>query len=305
MNYFIITNGVQQGPFTLDELRQHNISSETLVWTEGMSQWEPAWQVEELKALFYNNESRVTGATPPPPPHEGNGQVAEFSARQHCCHRDDTVSNASLPPKRRGVLSWVLLVLFGLFLAMVLTNPSKKAHRQVLKENITRALTKAVGGDGHGLFARGFNMFDQLLAGPLVDEVLNEALEYHNYIIFSTTSVQTDKGNVTTSYGMFGKVLAADEEVIAQAINASNKEVERGAVDDDWIDRRSDGNQGNEDWPDVSNADTATTKGKSGRAIVKQVQKLLKDKIKQKTDSITSDDVEKIVDKIFEYAKGL
>lgn len=148
-------------------------------------------------------------------------------------------------------------------------------------------------------------MFGQLFAGPLVDEILNEALEYHNYIIFSTTSVQTDKGNTTTSYGMFGKVLAADEEVIVQAINASNKEVGRGAVDDDLIDKRSDGNLGNEDWPDVSNADTATIKGKSGRAIVKQVQKLLKDKIKQKTDSITSDDVEKIVDKIFEYAKGL
>ena len=140
MNYFIITNGVQQGPFTLDELRQHNISSETLVWTEGMSQWEPAWQIEELKALFYNNESCVTGATPPPP-HEVNGQIAEFSARQHCCHRDDTVSNASLPPKRRGGLSWILLVLFGLFLAMVLTNPSKEAHRKVLKENTGRDCT--------------------------------------------------------------------------------------------------------------------------------------------------------------------
>lgn len=36
MQYFIVINDVQQGPFSIDELRQRNITSDTLVWAEGM-----------------------------------------------------------------------------------------------------------------------------------------------------------------------------------------------------------------------------------------------------------------------------
>lgn len=52
MNYFIIVNDTQQGPYTIEELRQRHIDASTLVWAEGMAQWTPAWQVEELKTLF-------------------------------------------------------------------------------------------------------------------------------------------------------------------------------------------------------------------------------------------------------------
>ncbi|HEY9551047.1 MAG TPA: DUF4339 domain-containing protein, partial [Prevotella sp.] len=34
MRYFIIENNQQQGPFSIYELRDKNISSETLVWSE-------------------------------------------------------------------------------------------------------------------------------------------------------------------------------------------------------------------------------------------------------------------------------
>ena len=44
MNYFIIVNDTQQGPYTIEELRQRHIDASTLVWAEGMAQWTPAWQ---------------------------------------------------------------------------------------------------------------------------------------------------------------------------------------------------------------------------------------------------------------------
>ena len=73
MQYFIVINDVQQGPFSIDELRQRNITSDTLVWAEGMPQWTPAWQVEELRPLFYvDAQTAQTAAqqqTPPPPPY--------------------------------------------------------------------------------------------------------------------------------------------------------------------------------------------------------------------------------------------
>ncbi|MBR5551304.1 MAG: DUF4339 domain-containing protein [Muribaculaceae bacterium] len=61
MNYYIIENGLQIGPLTIEQLKFKNISPDTQVWCEGMSEWKKANEVDELKELFVTN-------TPPPPP---------------------------------------------------------------------------------------------------------------------------------------------------------------------------------------------------------------------------------------------
>ena len=68
MNYFIVDNGQQAGPYTIDELVKRGLNSDTLVWAEGMTDWTPAWQVEELKNYLYAQQ------TPPPPPDVYYGQ---------------------------------------------------------------------------------------------------------------------------------------------------------------------------------------------------------------------------------------
>ena len=40
MNYFIIENGQQCGPLSVEQLRSKCINGETPVWCEGMPQWE-------------------------------------------------------------------------------------------------------------------------------------------------------------------------------------------------------------------------------------------------------------------------
>lgn len=52
MKYFISVNGQQQGPFEESELLANGITPNTLVWTEGMPEWEPANQIAELQHLF-------------------------------------------------------------------------------------------------------------------------------------------------------------------------------------------------------------------------------------------------------------
>ena len=42
----------QQGPFTLDELRDLKITRETMVWFEGEDNWKAAVEIEELKEIF-------------------------------------------------------------------------------------------------------------------------------------------------------------------------------------------------------------------------------------------------------------
>ena len=58
--YHLVIKGIEQGPFTLDELSDKKIKKTTLVWVEGKVNWIEASKVEELKALIKS--------TPPPIP---------------------------------------------------------------------------------------------------------------------------------------------------------------------------------------------------------------------------------------------
>jgi membrane protease subunit (stomatin/prohibitin family) len=62
--YFVAVNGQQTGPFTLPELQQKvmqgQLTSQSLVWAQGMPAWTAADAVTELSQLF--------GAVPPPIP---------------------------------------------------------------------------------------------------------------------------------------------------------------------------------------------------------------------------------------------
>lgn len=51
--YFINSFNNRKGPFRIDELHNYNILRTTLVWCEGMPNWQPAGQVPEL--AFYSN----------------------------------------------------------------------------------------------------------------------------------------------------------------------------------------------------------------------------------------------------------
>jgi uncharacterized RDD family membrane protein YckC len=53
MDYFYLdANGQQQGPVSVNELRKYGVTKDTMVWTQGMSNWQAAGTVPELAGLF-------------------------------------------------------------------------------------------------------------------------------------------------------------------------------------------------------------------------------------------------------------
>jgi len=64
LTFFTVINGQQAGPYDINTLKQmamnNQITKDTLVWREGMSNWLPAVQVPEVKTLL--------GSVPPPIP---------------------------------------------------------------------------------------------------------------------------------------------------------------------------------------------------------------------------------------------
>lgn len=55
MKYFAIINGQRLGPFDISQLQGVGVTKDTMVWHEGMAQWQPAGTMPELEHLFVVN----------------------------------------------------------------------------------------------------------------------------------------------------------------------------------------------------------------------------------------------------------
>ncbi len=323
--YFIIRNDVQQGPFTLEELSKQGIVSETLVWTEGMPQWAPAWQVEELKPLLNAHAT----ATPPPPPYSapnpqtpppGYGAQQPYQGPQggYSPQQPSYAAQPAAPQKRSSHIGlWALVgMLIAVSVAMVVSNPSRQAHADIIKENVRRGITRVLTGDDGGLMARGLGKMSEMITGPIVDEVVDQQVEYHNKLLWSTTTISDGQKDVTVSYGLFGKVFTAGEEQIAAGItkelggsksdshSSSNNLIgndDAPANDNAVSDEQNSNADAEENTPD-DNADESLSKV-IGNAIIDHLGNKLKQGVRENTDSTVSRSVGSLIDDVMKMMK--
>lgn len=82
--WYLLYNGQQIGPMSVDQLRSYNPTPNSQVWCEGMPQWVPIYTLPELMSLlntsnynspgFGNTQNYSNSSTTPPP--------ADFQYRQ-------------------------------------------------------------------------------------------------------------------------------------------------------------------------------------------------------------------------------
>jgi len=70
MGYYIANQGVQRGPLELQELPQNGLHADSMVWTEGMTDWQRAAAVPEVAKLLApqpiaSTAAVITYQTPP------------------------------------------------------------------------------------------------------------------------------------------------------------------------------------------------------------------------------------------------
>ncbi len=288
MEYFIIENGQQAGPFGLDQLAQKHIAQETLVWCEGMAAWTPAWQVDTLKPLFYthtDNNGAAAGVPPvPPPPPAGNSPLHDGKKKQ----------NRHLLPKAIvGILVVAVAVL-------AFTNPDREAHRTAVKKQIHAVIDKS-GEDmlGDNILAMGLRSIAQMVSGSMMDAAFDEFFEYHNYVLFSSGTVNFDGEDHQVSFGILGKVYTFNADDVIRAIDdkedsASGNKGDESTVQDGDADRDNDS--------DATQAESQLDKkvdqvvDKVGERVSRKVEEKINRKLDELTDSSTLD---KILDKIF------
>ncbi len=95
MKKYFYTDGTNKyGPFTLEELKENNISRETQVWFQELEDWKSAGEVPELEELF--------NFLPPPLPQENINLNQDRMNNQ----------NTNQQPPKTWLLESILVTLF-------------------------------------------------------------------------------------------------------------------------------------------------------------------------------------------------
>lgn len=286
MKYFIVENNKQSGPFSIYELKDKGITSETLVWAEGMTDWTPAWKVEELRAFLFNTKD---ASTPPPLPEDMEQPAAAPAAPAAAIEK----KKGSSCLKRMFV--GFLFLLAVLLVAMAVSCPSEQAHKNKIKEKITLALEQSAQRNNN-LFGVGIGLVRHLLTDEILDRVLDEMVEYHNYYVFSKCTINSDGKDKNISYGAFARVFTMNEDDLSRYIDEHNP---LSGFEPATGTQQADTTAGTQIQPadgDLMNDIQEEIIGSLSRIVKKQVG--------ERTDSTTSDAINKIVDGVTDMIRN-
>ncbi|MBR5036928.1 MAG: DUF4339 domain-containing protein [Prevotella sp.] len=280
MKYFIVENNKQSGPFSIYELKDKGITSETLVWGEGMTDWTPAWKVDELRAFLFNTKDT---STPPPLPDDLPQEPAAPEAP----------AAAAVPAKPKGssclkrLFTAFIILLAVVLVAMAVSCPKEQDHKNKIKEKITLALDQSAQRNNN-LFGVGIGLVRHLLTDQILDKVLDEMVDFHNYYIYSKCTINTDGKDKNISYGAFGRVFTMNEDDLSRYIDDHNPLSGFEPATGTQQSADTTGTQAQVDEGDLIN--------NIQEEIIGSVSRIVKKQIGERTDSTTSDAIEKIVD---------
>lgn len=275
MKYFILdSNSQQQGPFTIYELKDRGINEQTLVWAEGMENWQPAWQVEEIKRLLFDQPA----GTPPPPPHSTDS----FS---------QTPSGQPMSPQpqqsHRALIAGIIIAVVVL-VVLAITNPDRRQHTDAIARAFTEAFDNEM--EKSGISDSALGEIGNMIADRMTASMVDQLLDYHNYIIFSKSTITIADKSYTVSWGLLGRVFTVSNDRLSQKLE---KRLHLPTIDrESTVVKETTAPDG------TTSIDSTTVSRKGAEKIVDGVSDIVKDQVEQNTDSATSSTINKLIDDV-------
>ena len=225
MDFFIIKDNKQRGPYSIEQLAEMGITSGTLVWREGLGTWKPAWQVDELRAIL--DGKPTDAATPPPVPPQEDDIVNDETQPDEPA---DTTAQAG-KRRRRRTAKWLAAAAVVFFLLLI-TCPGEEKHRQTVVDGIAEAAQREniwQSKDNDLLGAFGETLGNMLVA-QFADAVVGQFMRVDNYVIFSVGKIRYGGETKTVSFGILGHVFTFDADDIGKAMEKEQQMPDTMAV---------------------------------------------------------------------------
>ena len=296
MRYFIMNEGAQQGPYSIYDLKDLSIDANAFVREEGSNEWMRAKDVEELRRFL-----GFTGEEPQPP------QVQTVEA----------VPVKAAKPKKSRTGCIVFLILFIIVAgAMVVTNPSKERHTEVISERMGDIIEATLQPQqqsqsdnlGEALIRSGIDILKDIFGSKTTQNAIGSLLDYHNYFLFSTTSIQFHEKNPTLSVGAFGRIFTLNEDNIRRFSEKNNSERReessvstepRTDIDDNVtpqepVEESVQPNEGTKKNDIVNDIE---------QEVIRSIGNIAKRQVEQRTDSTTGSALGKVIDGVTDILK--
>ena len=228
MEFHLIRNGKQEGPFTIEELSQQGLNPESEVWAPGMADWMQAGDVPELTAVLQRAEFEAAQQASRAAENQATvGQPYEPGVPPQVPPQTPRYTPVQEQPKKKsGCTPWLIagLILAILLATMVLTCPGRADHEAAIQE-----VTKAWVGDKvdenlgeitgiGGVFGDLINKALKELTGFGTDKVISNYLDVKNYVVCSVVRMSIGDGEEKmVSLGLFGHVFTFGKEDIEKA----------------------------------------------------------------------------------------
>lgn len=131
--YFLHNGAEQQGPFDIEELKSKNITKDTPIWYDGISEWTTAGNIHELKDILSTTPPAFERKITTPPVQKPFAQQKVFL--------DKPKESSSIGRRLLIFAGIVVLVLIGIFVFKQVENQQHDDSKDTIRNNITSYVT--------------------------------------------------------------------------------------------------------------------------------------------------------------------
>lgn len=117
--YYLHNDSIQQGPFDIEELKTKNISKETPIWYDGLSEWMTVENIDELKILLVSV----------PPPLKAPPLIQKLEPNNQSEQKKNNLSLYAL------IIGVVLVLVLGLTYLLKSKSPENESHLSTTKNS--------------------------------------------------------------------------------------------------------------------------------------------------------------------------
>ena len=109
------------------------------------------------------------------------------------------------------------IIIIGIVaIIMAITCPNKQAHQETIKATLTNLIEKELSSDDDII---GYEFFGSMIAGKLLEVILEEKLTVNNYILFSVGKIQYKDEVKHISFGILNQVFTFDEDDLQKELD--------------------------------------------------------------------------------------